>query len=347
MSEENVYKKAGEILAEVRKARGVSLDEVAEVTKIRKVFLEAIEEGNYAELPELVYSCGFVRSYAKLFGLDYASLSEQFKAESASGIAVSPIKTVMEPEDEAESSLPDKKTVAGVLFLIILVYAGWTLYGVAREKMLEPATVSQSYSDKDKTGNIGAAAKANVVSDERQNSDEKQEVKADKTDVEDTPVLNLSASVSGADANDETEEVEQTISDKPMEQKGPQISIKEEAFFDEAENTPVAEELAVKTEAAGPAAYGKQEGSRVTLEAEKEVWVQIENGKNKVLLTRILAKGDKYFVPADDNTLRLRAGSSDALAVYVDGKRVAPLSARPGILRNVKIDAESLLAREI
>lgn len=337
MSEENTYKRAGEILAEVRKSKNISLEEVSEVTKIRKVFLQAIEESNYSELPETVYSCGFVRSYAKLFGLDYASLSEQFKAESASGIVSAPIKTVLEPEDEMESSLPDKKTVIGVLFLAALAYAGWTAYNIAKEKMMETTTPARQ-EFVSTVGNATDDIQTETISYEESDSKTLPVIEATDLPKEKTDGV--------ADLNVNFPAVTETATSEVQEKTAQnQINVKDESFTDDTA-APIVDEPDVKAEAAAPASYGKKQGSRVTLEAEKEVWVQVEND-TKILFSRILAKGDKYYVPSGDSTLRLRAGNSDAIAVYVDDKRVSPLAKQSTILRNVSIDADALLAREM
>ena len=60
----------GEFLRRERELRHISLDEVAERTKISRRYLEAIEEERYDRLPGETFVRGFIRSYAQSVGLD-------------------------------------------------------------------------------------------------------------------------------------------------------------------------------------------------------------------------------------------------------------------------------------
>ena len=53
----------GEYLRSVREARGVTLDEASQVTRIGKNYLVAIELGNFEKLPNAAYIKGFLRLY--------------------------------------------------------------------------------------------------------------------------------------------------------------------------------------------------------------------------------------------------------------------------------------------
>jgi transcriptional regulator with XRE-family HTH domain len=60
----------GGFLRRERELRQISLDDVAERTKISRRYLEAIEEGRYDRLPGETFVRGFIRSYAQSVGLD-------------------------------------------------------------------------------------------------------------------------------------------------------------------------------------------------------------------------------------------------------------------------------------
>ena len=60
----------GEFFKQVRETKGLTIDEVASKTRIRSDFVKALEEGNFAKLPDQVFARGFVRSYARSLGLD-------------------------------------------------------------------------------------------------------------------------------------------------------------------------------------------------------------------------------------------------------------------------------------
>lgn len=60
----------GEQLRQAREARGWSLEEVAQATRIRLRYLRALEDGDWASLPPRVYAIGFLKLYARQLGLD-------------------------------------------------------------------------------------------------------------------------------------------------------------------------------------------------------------------------------------------------------------------------------------
>lgn len=59
----------GNLLRQERVRCGYTVDEVASRLKITSRMVRAIEEGDMASMPHAVYAKGFIRAYAKLFGL--------------------------------------------------------------------------------------------------------------------------------------------------------------------------------------------------------------------------------------------------------------------------------------
>ena len=68
----------GEFFKQVRETKGLTIDEVASKTRIRSDFVKALEEGNFAKLPDQVFARGFVRSYARSLGLDEEDAIHRF-----------------------------------------------------------------------------------------------------------------------------------------------------------------------------------------------------------------------------------------------------------------------------
>ncbi len=68
----------GDFFRQVRETKGLTVDEVASKTRIRTDFVKALEEGNFAKLPDQVFARGFVRSYARSLGLDEEDAIHRF-----------------------------------------------------------------------------------------------------------------------------------------------------------------------------------------------------------------------------------------------------------------------------
>lgn len=80
-SEERGAPVLAEQLRTARERAGLDLSDLAEVTHVRRIYLAALEEGRYADLPENVYSRNFVRLYANAVGLAPEPLLERYALE--------------------------------------------------------------------------------------------------------------------------------------------------------------------------------------------------------------------------------------------------------------------------
>jgi len=68
----------GERLRNAREAKGLSLRAVADLTRIRAVYLQALEDEQFDQLPGAVYARGFLRTFADALGLDADRLMDAY-----------------------------------------------------------------------------------------------------------------------------------------------------------------------------------------------------------------------------------------------------------------------------
>ncbi|MGD9979918.1 MAG: helix-turn-helix domain-containing protein [Hyphomonadaceae bacterium] len=75
--------RAGRKLLEARQQRGWTLEAVADRIRVRKEFLEALEDMNVKLLPGKAYALAFLRSYARELGIEEKAIVDQFQDECA------------------------------------------------------------------------------------------------------------------------------------------------------------------------------------------------------------------------------------------------------------------------
>ena len=61
-------------LATIRRNRGISLEQIAESTKISVRSLQAIEQGDFRKLPGGIYNTSYIRQYARAIDYDESTL---------------------------------------------------------------------------------------------------------------------------------------------------------------------------------------------------------------------------------------------------------------------------------
>jgi cytoskeletal protein RodZ len=78
--------KLGAVLRTAREAKFIDLARVERDTKIRIRYLSALERGDYRDLPEPIYTRGFLRNYGLYLGLDPEYLVDLYRLESGAGV---------------------------------------------------------------------------------------------------------------------------------------------------------------------------------------------------------------------------------------------------------------------
>ena len=132
----------GDTLREAREARDLTVENVSDELMIRRFYLEALEQGNFKDLPERVYATGFVRSYAQFVGLDPEAASEQFKRDAyGSRVANYRVELTM-PEPVIQTVMPSRTAMLSAVAAIILIAVG--IFFATRGNMPAPASIPEA-----------------------------------------------------------------------------------------------------------------------------------------------------------------------------------------------------------
>lgn len=116
----------GHLLRTRREQLGYSLQSVAEQTRIRKVYLDSLENNNFAELPGRAYVTGFIRVYARHLGLNSNDVLALLDEAPASEMKTA---RLAEPGSKVLAAGPSAKNPGGRAFfygfaLVLLFGAG-------------------------------------------------------------------------------------------------------------------------------------------------------------------------------------------------------------------------------
>jgi cytoskeleton protein RodZ len=347
----------GTLLRASRERYGEDLQDAARMLCIRRVYLEAIEEGRFDDLPGKAYVIGFIRSYAEHLGLDSEEVVRRFKNE----IAGENLTTTLDfPAPASEASLPGAAVLLVGLLVALLAYGGWYATRDSGETLAQ--------TDKAFPENLEAKTEEQVIAQKEVEVEVEVEVETESA----TPAWGLAykekpSSTSGeaADLTNQTEKPApeesvgevQTIAEPvpalPQKEPEPQSSgTASDAASDAAEETPDADESAEQASLSGsrtnlgdvdekPAA--PKEPHVILLRAKENVWIQVRDDvNNKMLFTRLMRSGDSYPVP-DRSGLVLLTGNAGAVEILVDGDSVPSIGEEGEVRRSVALDFKRLL----
>ena len=73
-------------LTTIRRNRGISLEQIADSTKISIRSLQAIEQGEFRKLPGGIYNTSYIKQYARAIDYDESILLEFYHREMARAV---------------------------------------------------------------------------------------------------------------------------------------------------------------------------------------------------------------------------------------------------------------------
>ncbi len=363
----------GEMLAIRREELGYSLAQAADALRIRYVYLQAIEDGRYHDLPGTAYAIGFVRSYAEFLGLEPEEAVKRFKQE-IHGLERAP--SLSFPVPKPEGKVPGGALILISVLLIALGYGAWyflTTSGNQITEILPSAEPVEEESDQAAdsasspdqqataaapTGTADEAQQATASTASAQGSSNEQTSEtqtvapsptvlgAGQADIGAGAEIEIPSTSATADATGDAVAPGATEAGQAADQTAAEAEVPQ-ATVETATQTAVVEPPAAPQLPAGVAAGGRIFGAdnadaRVVLAATSDSWVQVRDAEGELLLTQVLRTGDSFLVPNQPG-VTMRTGNAGGLSITVDGRQIASLGALGDVIDGVLLEPDRLL----
>ena len=333
-------KSVGKILGEAREQHGLSVFDVSNRIKFAPRQIEALEADDFVLLPEAAFVRGFVRSYARLLQLEPEPLLAALPSSHAQAAATHEIKSVEIPmpsalsarrhnivwlagalvvalslavfvrvRDHAPAAEPESKTIVQAIEL-----PGANLGG-ASAPVAEQAEQSEHVTQQPvHTAPVAAPAPAKVVKNKVVQKESGQ-----------APVI-ASETKKPAKVKTELASTETASTERAKPVRAPVKPVQQETVQKEVvRRTPVAvapdgsansADAAVKVK---PGVNFSEHALR--LEFDEDAWVEIKDGNDKILISRMHRAGSLLRV-AGKSPLDVTIGNAKAVRLFDKGKKI-------------------------
>ena len=292
----------GTILKSSRLKSKKSMEEISSELCIRKIYLTALEEGDYETLPPIPYGVGYVRTYARYLGLNPERAVQLYKSAS-----------IREEPKEAEEEIPAAPEVnkSNVLHIIIgiiilgIIYGGWSLYAADMEQKAEATAVAEEEPL--------AAEEEPLAAEEEPLAAEEEPLAAEETIDAD----NLTDTENTQEENADKETANQASkSEKGLENKDSDVSAEAKATTTDKDSLEVSD-------------------NKVIFKFTGESWVEVKN-KKKVYFQGVFHNGDVKEISYEPN-LFVSIGRPQNLVMFIKGAKKQIISTKHKM--NIPLDS--------
>jgi cytoskeletal protein RodZ len=276
----------GQALKTAREFQGLTLDDVASITRVRRAYLAAIEDMRLDELPSRPFTIGYIRAYAKAVDLDGDAAVERFKSDEP--VLEEPLREPIGVQDRGDPRLAMIIAGACVILAAIVIWniAQRSINQAAPKPPTAPEAVADQAFAQAKDGPVALGAPLPAP------------VESTTPDLYETPGL-ASAGEDGKGNLD----LPTPVGAKP------------------ADAVPVDTAALPATFTAKGAVYGVPKGrnSLITLQALKPVSFIVRGADGSVYFARQLAAGEAYRAPLISG-LVVDVSEPDAIQVFASGQ---------------------------
>eukprot|EP00439_Symbiodinium_sp_Y106_P087709 s1_g245.t1 len=338
---------AGTVLRKARLKTGEDLKSVSDKLRIRRPYLEALEESRHDDLPGRAYAIGFVRTYAVYLGLDAPKLVALYKSETEVETDESNLAEFAYQEVRHDARLPKGSLFILAILLGAGVYGAWLL-SVSADRMVtervppvpERLGIASSTVAQPPVAAVEEAGPAPVTSlagDSASAAGSPRDIPTVAQPAVSAPAVDTAALAPVADPTPADATAEAPANDIEVAALTPATPPSEEPAV------VIADDLALAV--GGARVYGlENEGARVTVRALKQAWLRIEAGDGSVLLNQTLAEGEMYRAPVDVGAI-LVARDAGAFEVFVDGALLGAAGPSGLVLTGKSLNPDDLLRR--
>ena len=339
----------GTFLRNARADSGFSVVEIAEMTRITKSHITALEDNDYSRLPGIAYIPGFIRNYCKVVNIDPQPLIAAYK------------KTTNPERDKPVYKFPVQALVpkmAGSMVAMFVVvaglagYIGWNFLQEDTASTAQIANLDDGSLDNVKRFDQTEAVEPEIldpepapvaavqqIQSELENNPSDEIAPASTETPESLEIANASTELDApaplVPQNSKTA-VQQTAALAPSEAS--QAITSPSANIQEAPLLPNPE-----TELRGGAAQALQRNpmSEIVISASSTSWVEIAKANGEIVVSKLLRKGDNFVATADIN-LFLSTGNAGGISLKMGDQQALKIGKIGEIIRDLALTRDSL-----
>lgn len=357
----------GTLLRNARADAGFSVVEIAEMTRITKSHITALEDNDYSRLPGIAYIPGFIRNYCKVVNIDPQPLIAAYK------------QTTNPERDKPVYKFPVQALVpkmAGSMVAMFVVvaglagYIGWNFLQEDTASTAQIASLDDSSLDNVKRFDQTEAVEPEILDPEPAPLAAIQQI---QPEVENNPSdeiapanTEISESVEIANAPAETDasaplasqnsntadqqgDIQQILEDTVPALQAQQIAALAPAEASRSTTPPSANIGEApylqnpETELRGGAAQALQRNpmSEIVISASSTSWVEIVKANGEVVVSKLLRKGDN-FVATADTKLFLSTGNAGGISLKMGDQKAVKIGKTGEIIRDLALTRDSL-----
>ena len=359
----------GKLLRNARVEAGFSIVQIAEMTRITKSHITALEANDFESLPGMAYIPGFIRNYCKIVGLDSRPLIDAYKQ------SVNPVLAKPEYKFPVQALVPKMAGSMVAMFVVVAGLAGYIGWNFLQEDVTPTQQIASLEEEAagdlnrfDQTEAVGPeilttepadsrnlqtenAAPAPVIAPEQPAAVEKPiAVVAEQAVAENKKLAPLP---SGAgQASTMPIETAQAIQNPVGENtdagaSGPDIASRTD--------TAIVAQVPVQTDAAplsrqvnkpslsGTAAQALSRApmSEIIISASATSWIEIAKSNGEIVVSKLLRKGDQFIATADTD-LFLSTGNAGGISLAVGDMQAVQIGKVGEIIRDLALNRDSL-----
>ncbi|SIQ70371.1 protein RodZ, contains Xre-like HTH and DUF4115 domains [Peribacillus simplex] len=273
----------GNRLKEAREAKGLSLDDLQELTKIQKRYLIGIEEGNYSMMPGKFYVRAFIKQYCEAVRLDSDEIFEQYKSEIPSVYSEELPEQLSRVQSRKTIPAGDSKVVEmlpKILAVVLVIGAAILIWVLVSNYMSNPDNDDKKNAKENEAVGYN---KSDGFNEEKENADQKQNEEK-------------------SDSSDEKNEDDAVVKDEKKEQKLAVTSSSGKNSTYELKNT---------------------DTFKLKVTSKGSPWVGIKNGEGKLLFQGTIDKDKSQEIDfTNEKEAVINIGRAYETEIYVNDEKL-------------------------
>ena len=359
----------GKLLRNARVEAGFSIVQIAEMTRITKSHITALEANDFESLPGAAYIPGFIRNYCKMVGLDSKPLIDAYK------FSINPVLAKPEYKFPVQALVPKMAGSMVAMFVVVAGLAGYIGWNFLQEDVTPTQQIASLEEEAagdlnrfDQTEAVGPeilttepadsrnlqtenVAPAPVITPDQPAAVEKPAaVVAEQAVAENKKLAPVPSEAGQTGAMPiETAQAIQSPVDENTDAGAswPDITSRPDtAIVAQAPVQPDAAPLSGqvnKPSLSGTAAQALSRApmSEIIISASATSWIEIAKSNGEIVVSKLLRKGDQFIATADTD-LFLSTGNAGGIRLAVGDQQAVQIGKVGEIIRDLALNRDSL-----